>query len=317
MSATAQKKLLELANKRLEKFVSLLPRVLLSDQPDTIHDTRVYSRRLQQVIRVFFPQPGIGKARKLVRTLRRTRRSLGACRNLDVTIAIIQKKIRATKEDTVRDAWREVQQDLEEKRTRELLRARRELDQCDVMAFIKRARALLDSGDRASDPEQSLKKTIKQGLIDWSDALDKAMQDQGQNSFHAFRIAGKRLRYALELLATMGDHSSNARVKALKKLQDQIGEWHDRQVLLQFVADFISRPDFLAAHPDLARALLAEMDSEKQRDAVAIVGILKDAQRIRAAWTAVKPKRRAVKGNGEDKSAEPLDSRAAANSAVQ
>jgi CHAD domain-containing protein len=314
MSATVQKKLLELANKRLQKFVSLLPRVLLSDEPDTIHDTRVYSRRLQQVLRVFFPQPHTGKARKLVRTLRKSRRSLGPCRNLDVTMAIVQKKIRAAKEDTVRDAWRQVQQDLEEKRTGELLQARQQLDQCDLMAFIKRARALLDSGDRAGDPEQSLKKTIKQGLIEWSDALDKAMQDEGQTGFHAFRIAGKRLRYALELLATMGDHSSKAKVKTLKKLQDQIGEWHDRQVLLQFVADFISRPDFLAAHPDLARALLAEMDSEKQRDEAAIAGILKDAERIRAAWAAVKVKRRAVKGNGVDKSAEPLDSRAAERS---
>jgi CHAD domain-containing protein len=311
MSATAQKKLLQLANKRLEKFVSLLPRVLLSDQADMIHDTRVYSRRLQQVIRVFFPQPRIGKARKLVRILRKSRRSLGPCRNLDVTIAIIQKKIRAGKEDTIRDAWRQVQQNLEEKRSRELVRARRELDQYDLMAFIKRARDLLDSGDRASDPEQSLKKTINQGLIDWSDALDKAMQDEGQDSFHTFRIAGKQLRYALELLATMGDHSSTAKVKALKKLQDQIGEWHDRQVLLQLVADFISRPDFLAAHPDLARALLAEMDGEKQRDEVAIAGILKDAERIRAAWAAVKVKRRAVKGKCVDKTAEPLDTRPA------
>jgi CHAD domain-containing protein len=311
MSATAQRKLLELANRRLEKFVSLLPRVLLSDQPDTIHDTRVYSRRLQQVIRVFFPQPGIGKARKLVRDLRKTRRSLGPCRNLDVTIAIIQKKIRAAKDDAVRDAWRQVKPNLEKKRTSELLCARREIDRCEVMDFIKRALALLDSGDPASDPEQSLKKSIKQGLIEWSDALDKAMQDQGQASFHAFRIAGKRLRYALELLATMGDHSSAAKVKTLKKLQDQIGEWHDRQVLLQFVADFISQPDFLAAHPALARALLTEMDSDRQRNEVAIPGILKDAERIRAAWTAGKVKRGAVKGNAVHKSAEPFDSSAA------
>jgi len=300
MSASAQKKLMELVAKRLEKFVSLLPRVLISDRPDTIHDTRVYSRRLQQVIRVFFPQPGVGKARKLVRTLRKTRRSLGPCRNLDVTIDLIQKRIHAAKNDAARDAWREVQQDLEEKRTRELLRARRDLNQCDVMAFIKRARALLESGDQESDPEQSLKKSVEQGLIEWSDALDKAMQDQGQNSFHAFRIAGKRLRYALELLAAMGESSSKSKVKALKKLQDQIGDWHDRQVLLQLVADFISRPDFLAGHPDFARTLLAEMDSEHQRDAAAIASILKSAERIRAAWTAGNDKRRAPEGNGAE-----------------
>jgi CHAD domain-containing protein len=298
MSASAQKKLLELADKRLEKFVSLVPRVLISDRPDTIHDTRVWSRRLQQVIRVFYPRPAIGKVRKLTRTLRKTRRSLGLCRNLDVTIDLIQKRIQAAKDDAARDAWRGVQDDLKEKRTRELLRARRQVSQCDVMDFIRRARALLESGDRESDPERSLNKSIKQGLAKWSDALDKAIQDHAQNSFHAFRIAGKRLRYALELLATMGDSSSKSKVKVLKKLQDKIGEWHDRQVLLQLVADFISRPDFLAGHPDLARTLLAEMDGEKQHDEAAIASILKHAERIRTAWAAENDRRRASEGNG-------------------
>ena len=72
--------------------------------------------------------------------------------------------------------------------------------------------------------------------------------------------------------------------------------------LLQLVADFISRPDFLAGHPDLARTLLAEMDSEHQRDAPAIAGILKSAERIRTAWTAENDKRRAPEGNGADAS---------------
>lgn len=311
MAAAVQKQLLELAEKRLEKFVSLLPRVLVSDRPDTIHDTRVYSRRLQQVIRVFFPQTGVGKARKLVRTLRKARRSLGACRNLDVTIELVQKRIHAAKDGAVRGAWREVRRYLEDKRTRELLRARREIEQHDVMPFIERARSLLQSGDREKHPEVLLKKSIEQGMTDWYDALDNAGQNQRQSSFHAFRIAGKRLRYRLELLAAVGDGSSRSKVKALKKLQDEIGQWHDRQVMLQFVADFIARPDFLADHPDLARALLTEMNSEHQRDDAAIASILKHAEQIRIAWKAAKVKRRAPKGNGVDQSAEPLDSRAA------
>ena len=311
MSAAAQKRLLELVDRRLEKFVSLLPRVLVSDRPDTIHDTRVYSRRLQQVIRVFFPQTGVSKARKLLRTLRKARRSLGACRNLDVTIELVQKRIHAAKEDAIRDAWREVERYLEDKRTRELLRARRDLEQHDVMAFIERARSLLQSSDREKHPEVSLKKSIEQGLADWYDALEHARQNQGQDSFHAFRIAGKRLRYRLELLATIGDGSSRSKIKALKKLQDEIGQWHDRQVMLQFVADFIARPNFLADHPDLARALLAEMDGERQRDDGAIASLLKRAELIRTAWQAAKVKRRPLKGNGVDQSAEPLDSRAA------
>ncbi len=308
MSASAQKRLLELVDKRLEKFVSLLPRVLVSDRPDTIHDTRVYSRRLQQVIRVFFPNAGAGKARKLIRTLRKTRRCLGPVRNLDVTIELVQKKIHRARDAAVRDAWRKVRQYLEEERSRELLSARREIEQHDVMAFIERARSLFESGDREKHPEVSLKKSIEQSLTDWYEALDNARQNQGQESFHAFRIAGKRLRYRLELLAAMGDKFSRTKVKALKKFQDEIGQWHDRQILLQFVADFIARPDFLAGHPDLARTLLAEMDSEHQRDEAAIASVLRRAEQIHAAWTPAEAQRRTPKGNGVDQSAKPPDS---------
>ncbi len=310
MSAAAQKRLRELVDKRLEKFVSLLPRLLISDRPDIIHDTRVYSRRLQQVIRVFFPQTTIGKARKLIRTLRKTRRSLGACRNLDVTIELVQKRIHAAREDAIRDAWRNVRQHLEENRTRELSRARREIERHEVTAFIERARSLLESGDREKHPEILLKKSIETGVSDWSDALENARENQGRDSFHAFRIAGKRLRYRLELLAAMGDKSSRTKVKTLKKLQEEIGQWHDRQVMLQFVANFIARPDLLAGHPDLARTLLAEMDAERQRDGDAIATVLKHAQRIHDGWTVGNVKRQALKGNGVDQRAEPADSRA-------
>ncbi len=310
MSASAQKRLLELADKRLEKFVSLLPRVLVGDRSDTIHDTRVYSRRLQQVIRVFFPNARAGKTRKLIRTLRRTRRCLGPVRNLDVTIELVQKTIHRPRDATVRDAWRKVRQYLEEERSRELLSARREIEQHDVMAFIERARSLFESDDREKHPEVSLKKSIEQSLTDWYEALDNARQNQGQESFHAFRIAGKRLRYRLELLAAMGDKFSRTKVKALKKFQDEIGQWHDRQILRQFVADFIAQPDFRAYHPELARALLAEMDAEHQRDDAAIATVLKHAQQIRDAWAPANVKRRARKGNGVDEGIESLDSRA-------
>lgn len=68
-----EKKLLEVTQKRLEKFVSIFPKVLVNDHPETIHDARVWSRRLQQIFRVLFPTPGVGKNRKLIRTLRRVR----------------------------------------------------------------------------------------------------------------------------------------------------------------------------------------------------------------------------------------------------
>jgi len=54
-----------LSQKRLEKFASIFPRILVSADPETIHDARVYSRRLQQIVRVLHPKPASKKARKL------------------------------------------------------------------------------------------------------------------------------------------------------------------------------------------------------------------------------------------------------------
>ena len=95
VAALSEKKLLDLARKRLERFASLLPKTLIGDHPDNVHDLRVWSRRLQQVFKVLLPEHPSGKCRKLIRIPRKVRRALGDCRNLDVCIDLIQKKNRS------------------------------------------------------------------------------------------------------------------------------------------------------------------------------------------------------------------------------
>jgi CHAD domain-containing protein len=109
-----QKKLLKLARKRLEKFVTLLPKVLVSDDPDAIHELRVWSRRLQQALRVMLAKPKPQKSRKVVRTLRQVRQVLGPCRNLDVNIALIIEKREHASAALIQQSWNAVQNELEE-----------------------------------------------------------------------------------------------------------------------------------------------------------------------------------------------------------
>jgi hypothetical protein len=75
----------------------------------------------------------------------------------------------------------------------------------------------------------------------------------------------------------------------LKLLQDELGNWHDRHVLLQFIAEFIGRPDFLVDHPEAAHALLAEMERERQTNDLAVSSILKSAEKMQHAWGTPKP----------------------------
>ena len=285
-SNASEKRLFELSQKRLEKFASLFPRVLIRNDPETIHDARVSSRRLQQILRVFFPKPAIKKCRRLIRTLRRVRRALGTCRNLDVIMDLIQEKIDGASNPVVRDAWDQLKAHIREKQSRELIRARGELSQYDIVDFVNRAQALLCSAELPKDSQQTLLESIAQALKDWHEAIAAAKQNQEPEQLHALRIAGKRLRYRIELLADLGEGSAKAQIKALKTLQDQLGHWHDRYVLSQAVGKFLGQRDFLVAHPDLSRALLVEMERERRRNDPAVSNILKSAEKLRDSWVA-------------------------------
>jgi CHAD domain-containing protein len=284
-SDAAAKSILELSQKRLEKFASLFPRVLIRDDPETIHDVRVWSRRLQQILRVLFPKPATKKSRKLVRMLRRVRRALGDCRNLDVIGELIQEKIVAAGNPVVRDAWDHLKVHIQDRRQAELLRAREKLSQYDIVDFVNRTQALLSRADSSEDLKRTLNENIAQARKDWEAAVDQARQSPEPEQLHALRIAGKRLRYRLELVAELGENSAGAQIKALKTIQDQFGQWHDRYVLSRFVGAFLGRKHFLADHPGLSRALLLEVERERRRNDAAVTNILQSAEKIRQSWT--------------------------------
>ena len=52
---TMKGKLPKVVHKRLECFVTLFAKALVNDAPETVHDLRVASRRLQQALRLLSP----------------------------------------------------------------------------------------------------------------------------------------------------------------------------------------------------------------------------------------------------------------------
>ena len=276
----AQTKLSKMARKRLERFVTLFPKVLVNDSPETIHDLRVASRRLQQALRLLLPSSKVSGARKLMRTPRKVRRVFGACRNLDASLGLVDKKLAAAATASLRQSWDTVRLWLEQKRWTELERARRELIRHDLIDFIIRVQARLESIDLEPKNIGKLEEKARDALAAWKNALESAKADPQVKQIHAFRIAGKRLRYRAESLAELGDTSVKRLVQGLKALQDDLGDWHDRCVLRQHVAEFIGRPGFLAEEPGMCRGLLLEMERDKQRDHAALNDVITKAERL-------------------------------------
>jgi len=299
-----QKRFLKLAHKRLERFVTLLAKVTVSDDPDAIHDLRVASRRLQQTLRVIRPQTKPGKIKKAIRMLRRVRRALGPCRNLDVNLGLIRDKRQYAAAGVIQRAWEMVEGDLEEKRQSLLERARHTIAHYDILAFIERAKALLPAVDHDGEAFEAsslgkLEETVAESMTLWEAAFASAYEQRDESSLHSFRLASKKLRYRAELLVDLGQGNTKPIIDELKKLQQALGDWHDRWVLMREVAEFVGQPNFLTDHPDLSRILLAEMEKETQRNESAIDHLLSSAAKVQQNWARRKPLRDEAEAKSE------------------
>jgi CHAD domain-containing protein len=159
--------------------------------------------------------------------------------------------------------------------------------------LIDRLQSLLENtGEEAENMERLWERT-NDALSEWRNALDTAKADPAVERIHAFRIAGKKLRYRVELLGELGNLSVKPMIGALKSLQDNLGDWHDHAVLREQVAEFIARPGFMADEPGMCRALLREMERDKQRDRAMIDSIIAKAEKLAENYEHFEPKQSA------------------------
>ena len=277
------KRLLKRAEKLLDRFAVRFPEASDRNDPDAIHDTRVRSRRLQQLFNAIFSKPRTDKQRKLIRILRKVRRQLGQCRSMDVSLDLIAEMLEATADPSTREAWEQFRTHLRAEREKALRRARKKLPSYEMTKFVAlshrclgRARVELESRDNYAVLETNLQQARQR----WNESLALAKENRTPDRLHALRIAAKRLRYRSELLADFGDSSAKSLVKSLKNLQQALGRWHDRHVLFRSVADFVGRPDFLLDHPAIARSLLNEIERERNEEIAVVEEIMKSADKI-------------------------------------
>ena len=287
--AAAKGKLSTVAKKRLLRLVTLYPKALVNDDIAVVHNLRVASRRLQQVLQLLLPISKSSRGKKLLRTLRKVRRAFGLCRNLDVNLELVRGRIETTTAST-RQAWERVLLWLEEKRAAAIETGRAELRQHELVDFIDRVQSLFENGADETEGLAQLWERTREALSDWRNALDTAKAEPAVERIHAFRIAGKRLRYRAELLGEVGNGSVKPMIGALKSLQDDLGRWHDHSVLRDHVAEFIGRPNFMAEEPGMCRALLLEMERDKQRDHAMIDEIMTKAEKFAQDSMQFEPK---------------------------
>jgi CHAD domain-containing protein len=228
----------ELLQKRLDRFTRMLHGVGKGDER-ALHRTRVASRRLRELLPVLQLEGNV--AGELGRRLRKVIQRLGRIRELDVTLMLVEEL--KTTGDYDADALERVGSVIRQEREQ----AREELLAKWPAREIRRVGSKLsDLADTLESSDHDRGRAVTRGLRWAVDArihrrgseLKAAIEDAGAvylpERLHAVRIALKKFRYAVELESEISsDRRLRSDLRLLKRNQDLLGRWHDRQVLIE------------------------------------------------------------------------------------
>jgi CHAD domain-containing protein len=296
-----------------------LARCACDPDVDSVHDTRTGTRRLQATIENLVRELPEGKAAEavrdaaqaLMRQLKRIRRAAGTVRDLDVhrkllehlaeaacgeqrpgAKAVVEEAATTDQPDILEapeaglrisgfhqraddlDAWLEHQR----KAHAEQLRVQAP----DLVAkFDKRLAGLVEALGT-----QRRRRRIRPAAamaLDSFAMLATEMQLLDASNLHDFRKGAKKARYVAEL-AAQTDAYAGAVGKSLKKLQDEIGDWHDWLVL----AD-----EAHAALGDQGGELIGMIEAKREEHFIAAMkSAAKLRGRLMGVWLAGQQRRR-------------------------
>jgi CHAD domain-containing protein len=235
--------------KQTRQLIGQLDGVRKADDIEFVHRARVASRRLRSALRIFddcFPRKRIKRWRK---EIRRVTQDLGAARDMDVQMEFIRSVLSGLKEKTHRPGIARLLLRLEQERQAIQPKVLKAVDRLEaggvadeMLSAAKKTRSKLKRRG------QSLQSPFVFGLAEEHicDRLNELMlyedslsDPQDGEQHHAMRIAGKRLRYTMEICQPVYEGRLDEFVAAVKQLQSLLGDIHDCDVWVEEIATFV------------------------------------------------------------------------------
>ncbi len=240
---------------RVNELRALIPKALRDFEPEAIHQSRVATRRLTAAVRLMQPVLSGSHRKPFEKVLKSLRRQLGPLRDLDVILQHLNELPECTKFPAA-VSWL-VERMIED---RDKLRARLK-DKPVVGKTLSRLGEWWGLHDEVDEAGKAMRSLVAQSLhlqldrfaeqadrlANGPDGIEGERQDP-----HELRIAGKALRYTLELAVAQGHALPPDVIKTFKKMQEQLGEWHDMVVLSETV--LMVAMQHLLPHHDAATA---------------------------------------------------------------
>jgi CHAD domain-containing protein len=214
---------------------------------ESIHRMRVATRRLHVALTIFqdcFPDKKLKLAQKHLTDMRS---SLGAARDLDVKIELLQSQVKEITDKSLLPGLNRLILRLKQERSSqqklvivalELLQNKKSIDHLD-----KSCQEIL-SGQEEQPVYTSILYQLANDMI--LARLKKVYFYEQYiicpdcvKEIHAMRIAIKRLRYSIETFSSLYPDSLDQYLAAARKSQEMLGNIHDCDVWIQFLPEFL------------------------------------------------------------------------------
>lgn len=259
--------------------------VLVSGDPDAVHQSRVAIRRLRAAFSLFGDQVSDERSPVFRAEWKAAADALGPARDLHVLVERVEAAAPAAQEDTA-----DLLKHLHAARKRATRKAQAALSTAAFQQLlIGFAEWLERDVPQSSEPlGEFAARTLgrRRRKLTKGPALDK----QSDEALHALRIKGKKLRYAAEFFGTLYSDKKSAKerrtfTKVLGKIQDCLGSVHD----LAVAQDNIARL-FAGKEPIAAAGLAAQLTTLLDRHGPSRKRLIKSAAKAldrvaeAAAW---------------------------------
>lgn len=228
----------------VETLRLLVPAAIRDGDVEAIHQARVSTRRLKAAMDLLAPVLDAEHVKhhrkRFEKTLRKLRRRLGPLRDLDVMSGHLNE-LPKTPARKVAIQWLNAR-----------LRGDRESCGAEALEDVHPNVVLSKLGawwglrgdivEACEAADELLAQSVHEQLDDFAREADRLVsskpsaQDNGQEGPvdpHAIRIAGKSLRYTLEMALAAGHKIPGEVMKSFKKMQEALGLWHDYVVLTE------------------------------------------------------------------------------------
>jgi CHAD domain-containing protein len=276
--------------RRLQKLLRSQKLLQSERSVDAVHDLRVASRRLRAFAVTFSEVLGDKLYARLEKRLKRVTKAVGALRDLDVLVALVEGRIAAAGGELERAALEHLAEALDERRSVAASKAEarlRALDTAVLSRLVRRAAEGVATQLSPDEGQRAYARTLLERLIqdaaEQTPASDRAADGRAADDpaefdgaeyveqLHRLRIDIKEIRYALELFEPLlGSHFAVLHERAAA-LQELLGTHHDLTVLGQIVGERSealaskNRPALSAGLQLTADALRAERQTVVER----------------------------------------------------